>query len=165
MKTINYLLAILTLSLVLAFTACSSLTSAERAERDAKIAQAVEKALAERQYTVNIQMMFPQRGKAVNVSSNYSLQVKGDTLVSYLPFFGRAYSVPYGGGDGYNFTAPIKEYHVQKAHNGNTSIEIHVDTRENYIKYSLDISPNGNAYVDVTSREREPVSYSGQVDI
>ena len=141
------------------------MTSAERAERDAKIAQAVQKALADRQYTVNIQMMFPQRGKSVNVSSNYSLQVKGDTLVSYLPFFGRAYNVPYGGGDGYNFTAPIKEYHVQKASNGNTNIMINVNTREDFIKYTLDISPNGNTYIDVTSREREPISYSGQVDV
>ena len=57
----------------LAVCACSTLTSAERAERDAKTAQAVKKALTERQYTVDIQMMYPRRGKAVNVTSDYSL--------------------------------------------------------------------------------------------
>ena len=57
----------------LAVCACSTLTSAERAEWDAKTAQTVEKALTERQYTVDIQMMYPRRGKAVNVTSDYSL--------------------------------------------------------------------------------------------
>ena len=64
--------------------ACSTLTPAEKAERQAKRAQAVEKALAERHYKVDVEMMYPRRGKAVNVSSNYSLEVKGDTLISYL---------------------------------------------------------------------------------
>ena len=65
---------------------CSSLTSAEKAERRERMAQAVEKALSERHYKVEISTMNPRRGKTINVSPDFSLEVKGDTLVSYLPY-------------------------------------------------------------------------------
>ena len=149
----------------LAVCACSTLTSAERAEREAKTAQAVEKALTERQYTVDIQMMYPRRGKAVNVTSDYSLQVKGDTLVSYLPYFGRAYNVPYGGGKGLNFTAPISEYHTAKGRNGATMITMKVINEEDIYSFRLEIFSNGNTSIDLTARERESINYSGQMEI
>lgn len=157
--------SIFIIAMLLCICACSSLTSAERAERDAKIAQPVEKALTERQYKVEIHMMYPRRGKAVNVTPDYSLQVKGDTLVSYLPYFGRAYNVPYGGGKGLNFTAPIKEYQAVKGGKGNTKILIRVDSEEDIVTYTLDVFPNGNTSIDVSARERESISYSGELDI
>ena len=60
----------------LAVCACSTLTSAQRAERDAKTAQAVEKALTERQYTVDIQMMYPRCGKAEQLETVIEAMMK-----------------------------------------------------------------------------------------
>ncbi len=145
--------------------ACSTLTPAEKAERQAKRAQAVEKALAERHYKVDVEMMYPRRGKAVNVSSNYSLEVKGDTLISYLPYFGRAYNVPYGGGKGLNFTAPITEYHSAKDRNGSTQVSIKTRNEEDIYSFLLEIFDNGSASIAVTSRERESIDFSGNLDL
>ena len=150
-------------SLIFAITACSTMTKAEKAERDARIAQAVEKALSERHYSVEVNMMYPRRGRAVNITPDYCLQVKGDTLMSYLPYFGRAYNVPYGGGKGLNFTATIKDYRVTEGRKGDKRIDILVDNDENIITYSLDVFSNGNTSIDVTSRNREPISYSGRL--
>lgn len=144
--------------------ACSTLTNAERAERDAKKAQAVEKALAERHYKVEINMMNPRRGRAVNVSPDFSLEVKGDTLVSYLPYFGRAFSVPYGGGKGLNFTAPISEYHSAKGRKGATLITMKAVNEEDVYSFRLEIFNNGSTSIDLTARERESISYSGQIE-
>ena len=151
--------------LSLAVFSCSTLTSAERAERDAKIERAVAKMLAEHRYAVTVNMMFPRNGRAQNVTSDYSLEVRGDSLVSYLPYFGRAYSVPFGGGKGLNFAAPIKSYHSEKGKKGRTNVEIDVDNTEDYIKYMLDIFPDGNTTIDVIPREREAITFSGQMDI
>lgn len=148
----------------LGFAACSTLTSAERAEREAKMAQAVEKAVAERHYKVEIDMMYPRNGRAMDVSSDFSLEVKGDTLISYLPYFGRAYSVPYGGGKGLNFMAPIREYKVEKERNGATAITIKTYNEEDDFLFRLEIFNNGKTSIDVTSREREPISYSGKME-
>ena len=154
---------ILIILLTAALAACSSLTPAEKAERQARIARAVEKALAERHYTVNIVMMYPTRGKAVNVAHDYSLEVRGDTLVSYLPYFGRAYSVPYGGGKGLNFTAPITEYHSEKDGHGMTSVSIKAKNEEDVYTFSLEIYDNGSTSINLRAHEREPINYSGDM--
>ena len=148
----------------LVMSSCSTLTNAEKAEREAQKTQSVEKALAERQYAIEIHMMYPRHGMAVNVTPDYSLQVKGDTLVSYLPYIGRAYNVPYGGGKGMNFKAPIREYQAVKGRKGSTQILIGVDNEEDILTYTLHVSASGSTSIDVSSRNREAVSYSGQMD-
>jgi hypothetical protein len=153
------------MAMSLAVCACSTLTSAERAEREAKTAQAVEKALAERHYRVEVSMVNPRRGRAVNVSSDFSLEVKGDTLVSYLPYFGWAYNVPYGGGKGLNFTAPISEYHTAKGRNGATLITMKAANEEDFYSFRLEVFSNGSTFINLTARERESISYSGQMEV
>lgn len=146
-------------------TACGSLTPAEKAERQTKVALAVEKALSERHYKVGIIMMFPNRGQAVNVSPDFSLEVKGDTLISYLPYFGRAYNVPYGGGKGLNFTAPITEYSSEKGRKGATMVRITVKNEEDFYTYLLEIYDNGSTTVNLRARERESIRYSGEMEL
>lgn len=143
--------------------ACNTLSPAERAERDARIAQAVEKALAARRYTVEISTMYPSHGRVRQVSPEFGLLVKGDTLMSYLPYVGRAYSVPYGGGTGLNFTEPIEEYKAEKGKNGTTQILIKVSHEADLLSYQLEVFDNGNTTINLTSRERESISYSGNL--
>ena len=141
-------------------TACSTMTAAERAEK----ALAVERALASRHYVVDVQMMYPRRGRAVNVTSNYSLEIKGDTVVSYLPYFGRAYSIPYGGGKVFNFSAPIISYESARDRKGKTYVRLVTDNEEDVITFQLEIFDNGQATIDVRAREREPITYSGELE-
>ena len=157
----KYLMVLLTMMLV----ACSSLTPAEKAERRAKRAQAVEQALAARHYRVSVNMMYPRNGKAKTVSSDYGLEVKGDTLVSYLPYFGRAYNVPYGGGKGLNFTETFTEYHSKKLSNGATQVLIKVKNEEDVYDFILEIFDNGSTSIDMNSRERESINYSGNMEL
>ena len=158
----KYLMVLLA---VLMLVACSSLTPAEKAERRAKRAQAVEQALAARHYRVSVNMMYPRNGKAKTVSSDYGLEVKGDTLVSYLPYFGRAYNVPYGGGKGLNFTETFTDYHSKKLSNGATQVLIKVKNEEDVYEFILEIFDNGSTSIDMNSRERESINYSGNIEL
>lgn len=142
-----------------AVAACGTLTAAQQTER----ALAVEKALESMHYEVKVKMMYPRRTPAINVTSNYSLEVKGDTLVSYMPFYGRAYSVPYGGGKSLNFTAPIKSYQAAKDDKGTTRVKVVTDNDEDVITYNLEVFDNGQVTIDVLAREREMISYSGEM--
>lgn len=155
------LLTAMTVLLLLA--ACA--TSAERAEQAARMAVAVDQALASRHYKVSVQTMHPRRGRIVNVTSDYSLEVRGDTLVSYLPYFGRAYNIPLNGGKGMNFTAPILRYEQTKDAKGCTCVVLVTDNREDVLTYRVDIFSNGRASIYVNSREREPISYEGRMDV
>jgi hypothetical protein len=148
---------------VLALVACSTLTPEEKEARKVARAQAVEKALADRHYSIDVQMMYPQRGPAKNISGNYSLEVKGDTLVSYLPYFGRAFQVPYGGGKGLDFIAVIGEYSAVKDAKGQTLVTIKVTNEEDTYLYQLGIFDNGSTTIDVQPKQREPISFSGMM--
>lgn len=142
------------------FMACA--TQEERAARKAEQAKMVTEALNVRKYKIDITRMIPSKGPAKSVSS-YSIEVRNDSLISYLPYVGRAYSVPYGGGNGLNFSAPISNYKESKGKNGARDIEISVTNSEDTYKYSLKVYDNGNSSLNVQSRQREQISYSGDM--
>ena len=151
--------------LVLVVAGCSSLTSAEKAERQAALQRAVAGALDSRHYKIAVRTMYPTRGMPKQLTYGYSLEVKGDTLVSYLPYFGRAYSVPYGGGKALNFTALIGSYKAEMVKNDRTRISIFVNNEEDDLTYVLTVFDNGQTSIDVRAGEREPISFNGEMTI
>lgn len=139
-------------------------TAEERAARAAEQAKAVKTALQERNYHIAVNRMYPSRGASKIVSSGYSVEVRNDSLISYLPYFGRAYDVPYGGGNGLNFSAPIRNYKESQTKSDLRHIEIDVKNDEDTYLYTLDIFDNGSTDINVRSRQREPISFSGQME-
>lgn len=151
--------------IVLAAALAGCATTAERMEREARTAAQVSGALASRHYTINVLMMYPQRGRAVNLTTNYSVEVKGDSLISYLPYFGRAYNVPYGGGKGLNFIAPITGYQTETDRKGITRVVLTSENEEDHYRYILEVSSSGDSYIQVQSRQRDFIRYSGRMDL
>ena len=97
-------------------------------------------------------------------STDDSVEVRNDSLISYLPYFGRAYSVPYGGGKGLNFSERIGSYEEALLKNGKHHIEIGVTNEEDTYLYTIDVYDNGNSTIAVQSRQREPISYAGRIE-
>lgn len=147
---------------VMLLSSCA--TSEEKAAQMAELSANVTNALNNRDYKIAIDRMYPMRGSSRNVSYGYSIEVRNDTLFSYLPYFGRAYNVPYGGGKGLNFTAPIDSYQEYMMRNGQRHIEIGVTNDEDTYLYTVDVFDNGNSSVEVRARQRERISYSGNVE-
>ena len=79
-------------------TACA--TTAETRERRAaeqqRIAQAVEEIVASGDFTVEMNYVNPQRMRSKMLTGEYGVTVKGDSIDSYLPFFGRVYRAEFG---------------------------------------------------------------------
>jgi len=151
---------IFSLSVIILMIACGTLSPAEQAEQARKI----KTALDERRYKIDIRMMYPRHGPSKSVASNWSLEVRGDTLVSYLPYIGRAYNIPYGGGKGMNFTALIGSYTEEEGRKGERLITMSVDNEEDQFVYRLEVFSDGQATIDVQPREREAISYSGELE-
>lgn len=144
---------------VVTVSACgAAMTAADKAALE----QAVQDNLANKDYTILIQLMIPSAGPTRAVS-NYSIKVSGDTLVSYLPFIGRAYNLPYGGGKGLDFTARINDYHDITNAGGGHDIVINVANDEDVFFYTLNVSASGSAFLSVSSRNRERISYTGEM--
>ena len=160
MKRIIYLSLIISMAPFL-FSGCA--TSEEKAAQMAELSANVTNALNNRDYKIAIDRMYPMRGSSRHVSFGYSVEVRNDTLISYLPYFGRAYNVPYGGGKGLNFSAPIGSYQEFMKKNGQRYIEIGVTNDEDTYFYTIEVFDNGSSSVDVRARQRERISYSGNV--
>ena len=154
-------------SIVLLFLAtvmlCGCATAEERAARAALQAAKVKTALSEKHYLINVDRMYPLSGAPRHLTFGYSIEVRNDSLISYLPYFGRAFNVPSGGGKALNFSEPIGSYQEQKKSDGQWHIEIGVKNEEDTYSYYIDVFDNGNTSIAVQSREREPISFSGMM--
>ena len=161
MANSNWTLLIVILS-VLVLSGCAS--SEEKTAQMAEQAALVTRALNNREYKIAVDRMYPMRGSSRSVSFGYSVEVRNDSLISYLPYFGRAYNLPYGGGKGLNFSAPIGNYQEYMMRNGRRHIEIGVTNEEDTYLYTIEVFDNGNSSVEVRARQRERISYSGNVE-
>ena len=140
---------------------CAS--SEERAAQKAEFSRKVKAALDKRAYKISINRMLPMQGASRSVSYGYSVTVKNDSLFSYLPYFGRAYDVPYGGGKGLSFDAPIGHYHEIQSNNGSRQIDIELKNEEDNYTYHITVFDNGSSLIDVQARKRERISYNGEI--
>ena len=123
------------------------------------------KALEARDYKIAVNRMYPMKGSSRSVSYGYSVEVRNDSLISYLPYFGGAYNVPYGGGKGLNFSERIGSYRESQKNKGERQIEINVTNEEDTYIYLIKVFSNGNSSIDVTSRQRDHISYSGELEV
>lgn len=89
-----------------------------RSERRARIEREVKKAVDSKQYKINVNHMLPMKGSSRSLTSNYSVEIRNDSVFSYLPYFGEAYNIPYGGGKGLIFNAPISQYQTKHLKKG-----------------------------------------------
>ena len=140
-------------------------TPEERAARAAEQAAKVTAALKARNYKINVDRMYPMKGSSKSVSYGYAVEVRNDSLISYLPYIGGAYNVPYGGGKGLNFSERIGSYQESQKNNGQHQIVINVTNEEDSYVYTLKVFDNGSSSIDVQSRQRDHISYSGEVEV
>lgn len=142
---------------------CSTMTTAEREAKKAEKAKYVAKVLSNKHYKIDVTMMYPLRGGAQNVTSNWSLEVKGDTLVSYLPYVGVSHEAILGSNKGLNFTAPIKSYKDSGFKNGKRTIDLKANNDEEDLEYRIEVMDNGSSTIDVTSRRKDGIGFSGNI--
>ena len=98
--------------------------STEPERKKAQTERSVREALNAGQYKIKVDYMQPMRGRSRALTSDYSIEIRNDSVFSYLPYFGVAYNVPYGGGKGLIFNAPLTEYKkesLKKERPGSTS--------------------------------------------
>ncbi|MDR2469574.1 MAG: DUF4251 domain-containing protein [Tannerella sp.] len=150
---------------MLALAAAAGLTTCalSRTVRDEQ-ASAVRQQIESRRYKISVNRMLPGRGASQYLSSSYSLTVKGDTIISYLPFIGQAYSLPYGGGKGLNFESTITVYAVTFNARGTAQISLQTRSENDVLRYHIEIFDNGTSSIRVTSNNRQSISFYGRLE-
>jgi hypothetical protein len=124
----------------------------------------IANAVAAKSYVFVAQTAQPVSGRLRQLTSTYQLEVKGDTVIADLPYFGRAYTVPVDPSKGgINFTSSDFEYTNTPGKKGGWSILIKPKENVDARQLILNISANGYASLQVISNNRQSISFSGYV--
>lgn len=144
-------------------TSCGTSDDLTKAEREALITRQVQEGLDTRHYTIAVDWMRPLGLRPRHVASNYELKVNGDEVDSYLPYIGEARHLPYGGGKALNFKGKIEHYSITYPTSNRSHIEFTVTNVEDSYLFRIDVFNNGKAYIDVIARERDSISFDGEM--
>lgn len=152
------------IALLILLSGAVGLSAQSKKEKKEQMKLVVKELLASEKYKIHANTAFPMRGRSIPLSSPYALEVRNDSVISYLPYYGRAYSIPYGGGEGLVFKAPLKDYKMERDKKGNAKIQFSARTLEDKYDFSVSVFDNGAASIDVMMQNRQSISFSGELD-
>lgn len=126
---------------------------------------AVKTMIDEQRFIFNVQSVKPMKSGTRQLSPGYTLSVSKDTIISDLPYFGRMYQAPIGSSDGgIKFTSTDFTYVRKLRKKGGWDIEIKPKESSSVQDIFLTVFENGNASIDLNCKDRQPISYSGEIE-
>lgn len=126
--------------------------------------QTVNTKVQAKDYTIMVRSAIPMGGISIHLSYNYELRIKNDSSIAYLPYFGVAYSAPYGGDGGIKFAEPTKEYtYVRRKKSDGWDIRFKVRAKEDIYDFFVNIFENGSSTIIVNSNNRQPITFYGEL--
>lgn len=134
-----------------------------REEKKEALKAYIDKQITERTFKVEADMAYPMSGRSIPLTTSYGLQMKNDSVDVFLPYFGRAYQIPYGGGEGLHFEAPVENY-VCEFRKDCYHIRFEATTSEDNFEFSVEVYDNGSSSIHVSMRNRQPIYFTGDLD-
>ena len=122
-------------------------------------------AIAAKKWRIDIRSMNTMRYGSRMVTPDFYLELRGDTLCSYLPYLGQARVSPmFSPAIGLNFEKPVLSYkESQPKSKKYTQIDIDVKTQEDTYHYVIQLYDSGEAYIRVRSMNRDAISFDGTI--
>lgn len=145
---------------LLSFTLLFSFTLASVFAQDINGAH-IKSMLASKNFIFRAQSAWPLQGTVVQLNAGFDSKVIGDSINTYLPYFGRTFNASYASQGGFNFVSTRFDYKLKEKVKGGWELEIRpTDTKEvTLMVYS--VSTNGFATLQVLSNSRQAISFYG----
>lgn len=99
------------------------------------------------------------------LSTDYEMIFDSLQIKAFLPYYGRAYSVPYGGDGGVKFD--LKAEKIERTWNGKKKLySIKTELSDTEDSYSIDLSASlsGYANLKINFRDRQWIEYYGIIE-
>lgn len=130
---------------------------------DPALEAAVRAVIEGRDYTIDVDRITAKRGRTFSLTTPYNIRISGDSIYSYLPYFGESYAPVIGRQEGLNFDGTMSGYKVTEGRRGAIDIEFTARTFEDRYDYRLSVYPNGTAYMTVTPDRKSSVTFDGKL--
>lgn len=105
--------------------------------------------------------------RILNLDPGNGFNLKKDLFSVALPYFGRAFNANPADASNGGIRFESKDFRVKQSvtKKGNTMFVITtVDQKESYV-FTLEIFKNGSAFLSVSSNNRQPISFDGNISI
>ncbi len=128
-------------------------------------AVAIKNMVDSQRYVFVAQIALPMGGRSRHLDASYDVKIKKDTIIAYLPYYGRSYNAGYGGSDGgIDFTSKDFKYTKEDGKKGGWTVTISPkDVKDPSQKLVLSITESGSAYLTVSSNNRQNISFNGYI--
>ena len=124
----------------------------------------VREALESKNFVFKAEFVSPQRGTTRPLTPEYDLKVNEEKLVSFLPYFGRAFIAPVDPSRGpIQFTSEKFDYKWTKQKKNRWEVTIIPRDVSDVRELFLTIFDNGRASLRVNSNSRESISFTGYI--
>jgi len=151
-------------------TGCFYTAGAQTTDKKAAKTAEIKKLVNDRNFIFKANYVNPFRGAGRALTSDYDLTVLKDTIRAYLPYFGRAYTADYGSTDnGIKFTWTQFDYKITAGKKSGWDILItqkdkNISNANAVQSLRLSVSSDGYASLQVTSVNRDPISFNGTIE-
>ena len=125
---------------------------------------AIQQAITSDRWIFIAGQAMPQGGRSRILNTRYTVLCKKDTVISALPYFGRAYSAPIG-----ETTSPLDftstDFTLTKSEDnkGRWNITIKPNDHRDVQSYTFTLFTNGSAQMSAQMNSRSTISFSGSV--
>ncbi|MEN2398637.1 DUF4251 domain-containing protein [Flavobacterium sp. MC2016-06] len=135
-----------------------------KAEKELQQQKEIDALIASKKFVFEAQKVNPQGGRLIILDYNtYFLKFNTEKTTCDLPFFGRGFNVPYGGGDGgIKFEGTPENIRIEKKKKSST-FRATVKGKDDVYDLMFTIFSNGSASLSVNSNNRSPISYDGVI--
>ena len=133
-----------------------------KAEKKAQHIAEIKAIVESRNFIFDASAANPMSGSTVSLTTDYEMTIKNDSVFSYLPYYGVAYSgAAFSGNDSpMTFNKPIEEYKSEATKNGYL-VKFKVKNANDVINCTFHISESGLTSLSVSSVNRQAINYSG----
>ena len=138
--------------------------STDKQEKENAKIDALKKAIESGRFVFMAQSATPMSGRTRQLTYDYKLEMRKDTVISDLPYYGRSYSATYGSTDGgINFTTTNFDYNQKEGAKGGWDVTIAPKEIRTVTRMLLNVTNAGYGTLTVTSNTRQQISFNGYI--
>ena len=128
---------------------------------DQKAAE-IKKLIESKKYVFVVQSASPVSWGTIQLNTSYHFYVNKDSLISYLPYFGRAYTANIVSTKSpLDFSSADFTYTAKARKKGRYEISIELKDQNDARQINLSVSSSGYGTLHINSLSRQPISFYG----
>ncbi len=134
-----------------------------KAEKEAKKIEETKALVESKMFVFDARTANPMKGRTMSLTTDYDVKITKDSIYSYLPYYGVAYTASYGGTDSpMIFDKPFETCDMEKTKKG-YEVDVTVKNGGDRLDFTFYISENGSTTLNVSSTNRQSISYFGDI--